>query len=100
MEDDLVRRKRVDTNGEWEYECRQCDKWLPKEKFRGCREYIDAYGNCLMCSQCRAQMARNTKSNNEQHYKEIILNALGFYDFKNSDEFMEHLMKKHLKNHK
>ena len=66
-DDLLIRRKRVDEYGEWEFECRYCDRWLPKTKFRGCVDYIDAYGNCLMCMNCRASKGQQTQKENGNH---------------------------------
>lgn len=91
----LVRRKRIDENGDWEYECRECDDWLPKERFRGCKTYVDAYGNCLMCSSCRSKKANLKKLQTEEDWKNHILTTLGFFDFPDSESFMEHLRKKH-----
>lgn len=91
----LVRRKRIDENGDWEYECRECDTWLPKDKFRGCKTYVDAYGNCLMCMSCRGKKASVKKFQTEDDWKEHILTILGFYDYPNAESFMEHLKKKH-----
>lgn len=80
MENDdlLVRRKRVDSFGEWEYECVYCDKWLRKNKFRGCVDYIDAYGNCLMCSSCRASKAQITQKENMRAEVDYMLKQLGY----------------------
>ena len=74
----LIRRKRVDEYGDWEYECRTCELWLPKNKFRGCVEYIDAYGNCLMCSSCRALKAQVNQKLNTRKQADIIFNNLGY----------------------
>lgn len=94
-DDMLIRRKRIDEMGEWEYECRECEKWLPKEKFKGCRTYVDAYGNCLMCASCRSKKANSNKIKTENEWKEYILTNIGFYDFPDSESFMKHLMEKH-----
>lgn len=91
----LIRRKRIDENGDWEYECRECENWLPKEKFRGCKNYVDAYGNCLMCASCRSKKANQKKIETEEEWKEHILNTLGFYDFPNADAYIKHLKEKH-----
>lgn len=74
----LIRRKRVDTEGYWEYECVYCDKWLVKSKFRGCVEYIDAYGNCLMCSSCRALKAQTHQKENMRKEVDNMFNNLGY----------------------
>jgi hypothetical protein len=91
----LVRRKRIDENGDWEYECSECDNWLPKERFRGCKTYVDAYGNCLMCSSCRSKKANLKKLQTEEDWKNHILTTLGFFDYPNPESFMEHLRNKH-----
>jgi hypothetical protein len=98
MEDNnemLVRRKRIDENGDWEYECSECEMWLPKERFRGCKTYVDAYGNCLMCSSCRSKKANLKKLQTEEDWKNHLLTTLGFFDYPNAESFMEHLRKKH-----
>jgi hypothetical protein len=79
-EDDelLVRRKRVDEYGEWEYECRYCERWLPKSKFRGCVDYIDAYGNCLMCKNCIASKGQRTQKENMNKEVKLMLNNLNY----------------------
>ena len=74
----LIRRKRVDAEGEWEYECAYCLKWLIKSKFRGCVDYIDAYGNCLMCSSCRASKGQLNQKLNIRKQADIIFNNLGY----------------------
>jgi len=81
MEDDdelLIRRKRVDEEGEWEYECVYCEKWLPKNRFRGCIDCIDAYGNCLMCSSCKSKKAQITQKENLNNELNKIMKAMGF----------------------
>jgi hypothetical protein len=68
-----IRRKRIDENGDWEYECRYCERWLPQTKFRGCVDYVDAYGNCLMCKNCIASKGQRTqKQNTINDVKEIM----------------------------
>jgi hypothetical protein len=74
----LIRRKRVDEYGEWEFECRYCDRWLPKTKFRGCVDYIDAYGNCLMCMNCRASKGQEKQRENMDRELKVILNNLNY----------------------
>ena len=80
MENDnlLVRRKRIDNDGEWEFECNICEKWLGQNRFRGCIEYVDAYGNCLMCSSCRASRAQMTQKENTRNQVDYILKELGY----------------------
>lgn len=76
--EELVRRKRIDFDGYWEYECDVCKLWLPQKKFRGCINYVDAYGNCLMCSSCRAKLGQQHKQQNEQELLKEIMVQLGF----------------------
>lgn len=80
LEDDdlLIRRKRVDAEGHWSFECRYCELWLPKSKFRGCIDYIDAYGNCLMCASCRAKKSQITQKQNAKEELDRIMIVLGF----------------------
>ena len=93
----LVRRKRVDPNGEWEYECHTCELWLPKNKFRGCVNYIDAYGNCLMCSSCRSKMAHKKMEDNDRDAVNRILTIIGFNKYKDSDDWFKAKLKQHHK---
>jgi hypothetical protein len=93
----LVRRKRVDPNGEWEYECHNCELWLPKGRFRGCVNYIDAYGNCLMCSSCRSKISRQKAVVSEKEEVERILVGIGFYKYKDSDDWFKAKLKQHNK---
>jgi len=62
MED--TRRRRINEDGEWEYECISCEEWLEKEKFKGCFNKIDAYGNCLLCRSCISRKAMEKRNNN------------------------------------
>jgi len=81
MENDyelLTRRKRVDAEGEWVYECVSCENWLLKSKFRGCVDYIDAYGNCLMCSSCKSKKAQITQKDNLNNELNKIMKGMGF----------------------
>jgi len=88
MEDDLVRRKRVNEEGEWEYECRVCELWLSKDDFRGCKNLVDAYGNCLMCKRCKGSETQITRLDNEKAAAEAILKAIGFSQkYSNSEEW-------------
>jgi len=74
----IVRRKRIDEYGEWEYECGNCMLWMPKSKFRGCLRYIDAYGNCLMCSSCRAKKAHATREGIVEKAINEVLQDMGY----------------------
>jgi len=91
----LIRRKQMNYEGEWEYECSVCNDWLPKSKFRGCKNYVDAYGNCLMCSSCRSKLSHQRAVDNERQEVVRILTLLGFYSFPSQKEYMEHLEKKY-----
>jgi len=75
---ELVRRKRVNEDGDWEYECSVCKNWLPKPRFRGCKNYVDAYGNCLMCSSCRGRLSQETRLENYDELCNDILIACGY----------------------
>jgi hypothetical protein len=88
-DDLLVRRKRVNPDGEWEYECRECELWLPKNKFRGCVNYIDAYGNCLMCSSCRSKLSHQKALDNEKEGMKELLTKIGFYKYENAEAWFE-----------
>jgi len=74
----MIRRRRVDTDGNWEYECSKCKLWLPKVKFKGCVEKVDAYGNCLMCRSCISSRAKQKVISQERKEVEEILIALGY----------------------
>jgi hypothetical protein len=93
-DDLLVRRRRVNEDGEWEYECNVCLNWLAKDRFRGCKVYVDAYGNCLMCSSCRSRKSTETKVSGEQREVKRILTALGFYNYASSEEWFRERHKK------
>jgi hypothetical protein len=73
-----VRRKMIDENGEWIFECSNCELWLPKGKFRGCKTYIDAYGNCLICSSCRSSKAQNKRVEDYEEEVKTWLNSMGY----------------------
>lgn len=90
----LIRRKRVNELGEWEYECRYCELWLPQNRFRGCVDYIDAYGNCLMCSSCKAKKAQITQKDNIQKELKLLLKRIG-YDPDSNISIHEQFCKKH-----
>jgi hypothetical protein len=74
----LVRRKRVNEYGEWEYECKYCNNWLLKFKFRGCIDYIDAYGNCLMCNSCKTKRGQQTQKANQKVELKRVFDIMGF----------------------
>lgn len=90
-----VRRRRVDVDGEWEYECNVCENWLPKKKFRGCKNYVDGYGNCLMCSSCRAKTANKMVRTRDEENAEEILQLIGFRDYPNQEAWYEEMKRKH-----
>ena len=74
----LIRRKRVDELGEWQYECRYCNLWHPKSRFRGCVDFIDAYGNCLMCSSCKSKKAQSTQKENLYRQLNTLMKDIGY----------------------
>lgn len=79
MED--IRRRRINEEGEWEYECSSCKLWLNKKKFWGCVNKIDAYGNCLMCRSCIASKGNNNRLSQEQNEVNEILISMGYNPF-------------------
>jgi len=91
----LVRRKRVNFDGEWEYECAVCEEWLDKERFGGCSKDVDAYGNCLMCKECRYKKASQKKISTERQGVEAVLEAVGFYNYPDAKSWYEAVRKKH-----
>lgn len=93
--DNQVRKKRVDSEGEWEYECVVCELWLPQQKFRGCKNYVDGFGNCLMCSSCRAKKAHEGVRKSEEEQVRIILTNIGFYDYPNPENWIKMMKIKH-----
>lgn len=90
----LERKKRVNTQGEWEHLCVGCNEWLDKSKFRGCKNYVDAYGNCLVCMSCRARAASKSKTEQAQKEVSMMLEALGFYDYPDSDAWIKAMKQK------
>lgn len=89
----LIRRKRVNELGEWEYECSECENWLEKSKFRGCVNFVDAYGNCLMCSSCRAKLSRKTGKENDMLIVRELLTKTGFYDYESPEAWLQSKLK-------
>jgi hypothetical protein len=92
-----IRRKRVSEEGDWEYECSSCEIWLPKSKFRGCVQYVDAYGNCLICSSCRAKNSKQKQMDDDEQSAKEILKMIGFYKYKSSEDWFKAKMKNHKK---
>lgn len=80
---DDIRRRRINEQGEWEYECSSCEDWFLKTKFKGCVEKIDAYGNCLMCRSCIAHKANKNRVFNEKEVVDEILIILGYDPYSN-----------------
>lgn len=78
QDDLLVRRKRVNEFGDWEHECVDCEEWLPKRRFSGCVEKIDAYGNCLVCSSCRQKSANKKREMTLRKQTDDFLQAIGY----------------------
>jgi hypothetical protein len=95
MSDDQTRVRRVNYEGEWEYECIECKEWHPKEKFGGCKTYVDGFGNCLMCLSCRASInSRGIKQREMERAKEIS-KIFGVYDYPTPEDWLEAMAKKH-----
>jgi hypothetical protein len=82
--DTSTRYKRVNEDGEWEYLCNKCDVWKPKERFKGCVELVDAYGNCLMCRSCISVKANVLRKDISQEGIDFILSTMG-YEINNPD---------------
>lgn len=97
MNENEVRRKRIDENGEWEYECNSCELWLPKQKFRGCVRYIDPYGNCLICSSCRAKHSKQKQMDDDEQSAKEVLRLIGFYNYSSAEEWFKEKTKNHKK---
>lgn len=96
--DNLTRRRRVAEDGNWEYECVECKNWLPKNKFKGCIEKVDAYGNCLMCRSCISVEAHKTRDSRERIQIDEILIGMGFDpygDIPVHKQFEERIKKKY-----
>jgi hypothetical protein len=82
-----IRRKRVGETGEWEFECSGCETWYEKSKFRGCKKYTDPYGNCLLCSSCRAKKTRTTQKSSDEISAQHILKMIGFYEYPSAQDW-------------
>jgi len=76
MED--KRRKRVNEDGNWEYECNSCERWLEKDKFKGCVDKIDAYGNCLMCRSCISKKGNKKRIDNVKDEVDELFIRMGY----------------------
>lgn len=74
----IVRRKRVNEFGEWEFECAECLLWLPKKRFRGCVQYIDGFGNCLLCSSCRGRKSQEKRADEDMEEVKRMLRIMGY----------------------
>jgi len=72
------RYRRVNSDGEWEYKCISCEIWKLKDKFAGCVEKTDGFGNCLTCRSCITSKANKTKEHNIQREVREILTILGY----------------------
>jgi hypothetical protein len=94
----LVRKKRVSTEGEWEYECAICLNWFPKVSFSGCRKAVDAYANCLLCKKCKHGKIKTIKEDNVERLKNEILTDMGFFNYKDSNEWYEAKKIQHSRN--
>lgn len=82
-----LRRKRVNDDGEWEYECSGCGVWNEKIKFRGCVRFTDPYGNCMLCSSCRAKQTKSSQKLSDEVAAQHILKMIGFYNYESSDDW-------------
>lgn len=82
--DSSTRYRRVNEEGEWEYLCPSCDDWKPKERFRGCVDKVDGFGNCKICRSCISIKANKTRLGNVEDDVKIIMIKLG-YEVDNPD---------------
>lgn len=97
MSDDLTRERRVSYEGEWEYKCIECLDWKDKERFGGCITFVDGFGNCLMCKECRYKNAAKKKKQTENLSVKNVLEAVGFYKYPDSESWLQAMMEKHSK---
>lgn len=96
MSEPEVKRKRVGALGEWEYECTCCERWLDKARFRGCVNFVDAYGNCVICTSCRSKQTKQRQMATDEQNAKHILEVIGFYKHKDSDAWFKAAKKKHM----
>ena len=84
MDDKLVRHRRVNEDGDWEYECVKCLDWKPKSKFKGCVDKVDGFGNCHICRNCISVIANQTKRDINKQDVDRVMKLLG-YEVNNPD---------------
>jgi hypothetical protein len=79
MEDNILQRhRRIDIDGNWEYLCVSCNIWKLKEKFKGCVDKIDGFGNCLTCRSCISHKCHITKVSNDDADVKLFMLKLGY----------------------
>lgn len=90
-----TRNRRIDEQGEWEYECVRCKEWKSKSGMGGCKTHIDGFGNCLVCLSCRQSVAQQGIKQKEKEIAKQILTNIGFYEYPDSDTWYEAMKKKY-----
>lgn len=76
--DSSTRYRRVNEEGEWEYLCPKCEEWKVKERFKGCVESVDGFGNCKICRSCISVKANVARHNSTQEGVDYILSKMGY----------------------
>jgi hypothetical protein len=90
-----TRNRRIDQEGEWEYECVRCFEWKSKAAMGGCITHADGFGNCLMCLSCRQSIVQQRIKGDEKLAAKKILQDIGFYNYPNSDAWYEAMKEKY-----
>jgi hypothetical protein len=90
-----TRNRRIDEEGEWEYECARCHEWKSKKGMGGCITHTDGFGNCLMCLSCRQALVQYRIKADEKIYAKQILKDIGFYDYPDSDAWYKAMREKY-----
>jgi S-adenosylmethionine hydrolase len=94
MQQTGTKRKRVGEQGDWEYECTCCERWLEKARFRGCVNFVDAYGNCLICTSCRSKNTKQKQMEEDKANAKKLLEIIGFYKHQDSEAWLTASKKK------
>lgn len=76
--DNSKRQRRINEDGDWEYLCVNCENWKPKERFKGCVDKVDGFGNCYMCKSCIASKGNENKNNRDKMELDIAMMKLGY----------------------
>jgi hypothetical protein len=78
MDNKLQRQRRINNDGEWEYLCPYCNTWKLKERFKGCVDKIDGFGNCRKCRSCISSYAHSQKDTSIRKQANILMIKLGY----------------------